>query len=86
MSPGDYKSCHHIWLSLTVFYIIIIIILILFVCIETVSLYAASVVLGLTMWTTRLALNSESSTCLCEPSAGIKEVHPYTWLVLVVLR
>jgi hypothetical protein len=44
------------------------------------SFYVALAVLELFMQT-RMALNSQTYTCLCFPSAGIKGMHYYAWLL-----
>ena len=60
---------------------------ILFACIEMGSYYVALAVLELTLYT-RLATNSQRSTCLCLPSAGIKAVchhsdSTFKWLLML---
>lgn len=62
-------------------YIILLLLLLYWFYFETGSFYIFLVVQELTVWT-RLALNSQRSSCLCLLKAGIKTMCHHTWLEL----
>lgn len=80
-------SCHQVIASRLVLYLLNSWVVCLLACLvsivgkgfqDRVSHWVALAILELTMWI-RQALDSQSSSYLCLPSAGLKGMHHYTW-------